>query len=456
MKEKIFNEKNYTTFIIISILIFPVLELIGIFFNRQFFMQEEALSLIGAFGIIFLIIYIAKCIKKKNIVLSDIFLVTSILFCIISIITSKSIKISLKGHPHYSETPLQVMGYFTLFLIGTNISEEVNKKKILKTLLVLGIIEAAVALLQNFRLWPVLSPFDPGWYKEDHWAFGFTQHCNYFAPIAIIFTALYATKYMCEDNKRKQILTYIGALFCCFSILFTYTRIGWVGILAILFAILVLVLSKYRTKKDILKRKIQKYTFLFVGFLACFLIVGIPSGQIKSDISKSYEEIAKDIQNSEIRNFGTGRGAIWRAGIDALKRYPLTGVGFDIYDYAFIVSDRGAGFFQSKGHNEYLHTAVTQGIPSGLNYLAFCVYCVIFADKKILKGDSEYGKSDVTKMLLIAVCAYFAQALFNSSVTNVAIYKWILMGLLITKSEQKQIINENTWKNIRNILLKKI
>lgn len=446
MKEKIFNENNLTRFIIISIIIFPLLELIGIFFKQQFFMQEEALSLIGIIGVIFLLYYIINCIKRKSIVISDIFFITSILFSIISIITSKSIMVSLKGHTHYSETPLQVMGYFTLFLIGTNISKEENRIKIIKTFMILGVLEAIVAFMQNFKIWPVVAPFDPEWYKVSHWAFGFTQHCNFFAPIAIIFTALYATKFMCENSKRKGYLLYMGAILCCFSILFTYTRIGWVGMISILFAIFVLLLSKYRSKKDILKIKRNKYVILLTGFIVCFLITGIPSGQIKEDFMESYKELSQDFQNSELKSFGTGRGVIWKAGIDALKIYPLTGVGFDIYDYSFLISSQNIIMFQNKGHNEYLHTAVTQGILSGLNYLAFCSYCIIFGFKKVLKEDTEYAKSDTVKMILVALFAYYVQALFNSSVTNVAIYKWILMGLLLTKSEQKNILNKVTKK----------
>ena len=38
-EEKYFNEKFITIFICISILIFPILELIGIIFNKKFFME---------------------------------------------------------------------------------------------------------------------------------------------------------------------------------------------------------------------------------------------------------------------------------------------------------------------------------------------------------------------------------------------------------------------------------
>ena len=69
--------------------------------------------------------------------------------------------------------------------------------------------------------------------------------------------------------------------------------------------------------------------------------------------------------------------------------------------------------------------------------LAF--YCCFFALNKILKGDSEFAKSNITKFFLIALFAYFVQALFNSSVTNVAVYKWILMGLVLPRLEQNNL-----------------
>ena len=134
----------------------------------------------------------------------------------------------------------------------------------------------------------------------------------------------------------------------------------------------------------------------------------------------------------------SGRGQIWRIGIGALKKRPLLGVGFDIYNYSYMLNPVGT-VIQNKGHCEYLHTAVTQGIFSGINYLLFAFYCCYFPFRKILEGKTDFGKSNLTKIFFIALFAYFAQALINSSITNVAIYKWILMGLVLPRSEQKDL-----------------
>lgn len=451
--KNIYNEKLYTAIIIVSILAFPIFETIGILFKIDFFLQEEFLSLIGilcTFSIVMYIIFFYKKNTKKKLVLSDIFLITSIIFCIISIIFSNSIKSSLTGMRNYSETPLQVLGYFGLFFVCSNISDIKNKKSILLSLLILGIIEAIVAFLQNFSLWPAPSLLDPKWHSTDHLAFGFTEHCNFFAPLAIIFTSLYAMKYIYSQTKKETFYSLIFSIICCLSILFTYTRIGWVGIFSILFGILFLEISIYICNKDkvLLKNHIKKYIILFICFIFCLVIVGILSGQLKNDILNSKKELTQFYfdrsQNSDTYNsfnsFGTHRGKIWLAGLKALKKYPFTGVGFDIYSFSFFVNPEFGISMQNKGHNEYIHILVTQGIFSGINYLAFVFYCCYFSFKKITRGTDEYSKSDTTKFFLIAVFAYFVQALFNSSVTNVAVYKWILMGLLLTRSEQKNLI----------------
>lgn len=439
--KKIFNEKLFTAIIIASIYAFPIFQTIGIIFKIDFFLQEEFLSVLGALCTFFILIYFIFFYKKnteKRIVLSDVFVLTSIIFCIISLVFSKCIKVSLVGYKNYSETPLQVLGYFSLFFICSNISEIKNKKSILYSLLFLGIIESIVAFLQNFNLWPVTSYFDPEWHIKDHLAFGFTQHCNFFAPIAIIFTSLYTTKFIYSKTKSEKYICLFFSIICCLSILFTYTRIGWVGIISILIGIVFLEISLYVCKKDkpTLKKHLERYFVILFSFIICIIIVGSISGQLKNDIEASKKEITANNFNS----FGTNRGKIWKAGLSALKRYPFTGVGFDIYSFSFCINPQYGFSTQNKGHNEYIHTLVTQGIFSGINYLAFVFYCCYFSYKKIIKGTDEYSQSNTTKFFLIAVFAYFVQALFNSSVTNVAVYKWILMGLLLTRQEQKNLI----------------
>ena len=442
--KKFINEQTITAIIIVSIIAFPLLDFIGEIFGQQFFLQEEYLKLIGIIGVVGFSYFVISTRKQpKKIVLSDVFIITSILFCVISIIFSQSIQISLFGHKGYSESPLQVLGYFSLFLLGTTIKEESNKKKILTTFFILGIIEALVASMQYFKMWPFKCEFDTSWHTKDHLAFGFTQHCNFFAPIAVIFSSLFASKFI-YDKKWWYL---IGAVVCCFSAFFTQTRIAWVGIFAAMFGIMFLEIALRKKNTNIFKSNLKRYVIVLSCFILCFILTGKNSGQIEKDVAQSKTEVSSASSNFD--NFGTGRGAIWKSGLQALSYHPFTGVGFDIYDYSFFMLNGDKGSHQNKGHNEYIHVLVTQGIFSGVNYLLFAFYCCYFPFRKILEGSSEFVKSNLTKMFLVALFAYFVQALFNSSVTNVAVYKWILMGLVLPRYEQ---IDFKDYKLVKKIV----
>ena len=428
------NEKIFTILVILAMISMPILELLGTLCKKTFFYQEESLSIIGFlyFFILFmfyLYIYLMKKNIKKHFVLSDFFIILSIIFCIISILFTKNIKKSLFGEYGYSETPFQVLAYFSLFFMCTLISKNENKKFILKTFIFLGIFESIIAFLQNFSLWPVPSVFDAYSHTKSHLAFGLTEHCNFFAAVSIVFTAICSGKFIYEKEKNKSYIYIILTIITCLSTLFTYTRIGWVGLFTIIFSIFFIEFCLYKKSKN--STHFKKAFIVSICIIICFLIVGIISGQLLADLLNSAKELT-----SEFENFGTKRGTIWKVGLSSLKYYPFTGVGFDNYRYSFNIYPESFGWSQNKGHNEYIHTLVTQGIFSGINYLVFAFYCCYFPFKKILKGDTEFANSDLTKIFLIALVAYFVQALFNSSVTNVAPYKWILMGLLLPRSEQ--------------------
>ena len=445
-------EKIFTILILISMVSLPLLEFTGNIFNKQFFYQEETLSFIGFLYCFILFMYFLNCffIRKqfnKRIVLSDIFIILSIAFCFISIIFSKNIKKSLFGEYGYSESPLQVLAYFSLFFMCTLIYKESNRKIILKTFIFLAIFESIIAFLQNFNLWITPSIFDSYWHEFKHMAFGLTEHCNFFAAIAIIFTGICAGKFIYEKNKFKSYIYIILSTICCLSTLFTYTRIGWVGIFSILFAIIFIEILLYKINNNTqFKSHRKKFFIILLIFLICFLAVGISSGQLFEDIFNSARELTSDFEN-----FGTKRGTIWKVGLYSLKYYPLTGTGFDNYRYSFQIYPENFGWSQNKGHNEYIHTFVTQGIFSGINYLIFAIYSCLFPLKNFLKGNSEFAKSNLTKIFLIALFAYLVQALFNSSITNVAPYKWILMGLLLPRIEQKDLFYKGGVKNEKNI-----
>ena len=90
-------------------------------------------------------------------------------------------------------------------------------------------------------------------------------------------------------------------------------------------------------------------------------------------------------------------------------------------------------YVQEKGHNEYLHTMVTQGIPALINYLALLVFACSGAVKSILKRASGEERA-VTWILLGMFTAYAVQAMLNSSIINVVVYFWLVVGLITPRT----------------------
>ena len=139
---------------------------------------------------------------------------------------------------------------------------------------------------------------------------------------------------------------------------------------------------------------------------------------------------------NDFDNMGSHRGYIWRYGIQSVPANWLFGVGLDNYKYAFTSNPNWheGMYYQSKGHNEYLHLMVTQGVPALLNYLAMLIYIISAGVKNVIKNIGE-NKSYITWIYLGMVTGYMAQAIFNSSVINVAIYFWIALGLVLPDKE---------------------
>lgn len=436
------NEKTFTFLIIFTMFAIPSFELIGNLFGMKYFFQEQIISILGLINAYIILFHFIKKIFKKqkfNFVLSDFFIILCFVFCIISLIFSNNFYKSFLGEYAYSETIFNVICYFSLFILSTLIKKEENKNKIFKSFIILCIFETLIAFLQNFSIWPISSFFDTSSHINGHFAFGLTQHCNFYAGLSIIFTGISAGAYMYkkEHNNFYLILTCLA----CFGTLFTYTRIAWVGIFSILFIIGIIefIITKKKTPVDF-SENIKKFLLLIALFIICFLITGISSGQLIRDFNNTKNEF------SDFDSIGTNRGRIWKVGLYSLQFDPLTGVGFDDYRHAYELYPTHYDKTQNKGHNEYIHTLVTQGIPSGINYLLFSIYCCLFPLIQLKTSNSNTTTNTLTKIFIIALFAYMVQALFNSSINNVAPYKWILMGLLLPRIDQlyktKKIITE--------------
>jgi putative inorganic carbon (HCO3(-)) transporter len=131
---------------------------------------------------------------------------------------------------------------------------------------------------------------------------------------------------------------------------------------------------------------------------------------------------------------GANRVYIWLRTIDLIKESPWVGYGLENLESVFVekyseemMEIYGKIYLVDRAHNEYLHIAVSSGIPALIAYLIFIVLC--------LKKGYELTKRDIRYLpYFTAISAYLVQAFFNISVVSVAYIFWIFLGVITNEN----------------------
>jgi O-antigen ligase len=130
----------------------------------------------------------------------------------------------------------------------------------------------------------------------------------------------------------------------------------------------------------------------------------------------------------------TARGIYWSAAIEMVKNHPILGVGLDGYGDWFRRSRSDASFefngsvVSNSAHNVYLDLAANGGIP--LFVLYFVVLLIVL--KSIFAVCRRPASCD-GKFIALSGCwvAYQAQAFVSINQIGIAIWGWVLSGIII-------------------------
>lgn len=128
------------------------------------------------------------------------------------------------------------------------------------------------------------------------------------------------------------------------------------------------------------------------------------------------------------------RGYYWRAGIKMLLDRPIFGVGMDSFVDWFRRSrppefyENGFFSYTNSAHNVYLDIATSGGIPLLLVYFAI-ISLVILSIVRVVKRSTGFDIYFVT--IVGAWVAYQAQSFVSINQLGLAIWGWVLTGLII-------------------------
>lgn len=130
----------------------------------------------------------------------------------------------------------------------------------------------------------------------------------------------------------------------------------------------------------------------------------------------------------------TARGFYWSAAMEMVRNQPLLGVGLDGYGDWFRRSRSSSaiefnpGLISNVAHNVYLDLAASGGIPLILLY--FAVLSIVL---KSIYAVCRRATSCDGKFIALSGCwvAYQAQAFVSINQIGIAIWGWVLSGLII-------------------------
>lgn len=436
--KKINIEKVYTFAIIVAMVLLPATELVCALMDQPFLLQEDTVIFLGLWSVILLLLTILKN-SEIRLYKSDIMIAGLFFFAILSLIFTKDMQQSLYGNKlSYREGIMVFFSYYITAFLASRIVDIKNRKKILLTFFILAMFETFVGILQFNGLWPYPALFGDIHIGENAFglptgAFAFTENSNFFAALAVVFTGLTAGLFLLSKGIFRRLFLFLTA-FCFYGVIATQARLGLLGVIgAICYLILISIIA--RKQKLNIQPLTRKNLCQLCGI---FIVVYIISILLDPAVLNSLLKFKTELSSGNINNLGSYRMLIWREGLETVPHYWYIGTGLDNYVYSFFWDNPDyTGYYQDKGHNEYIHILVTQGVFALITWLTLIFYNLVTSTKRFFYTNNEETK--ITFILIVMYGGYLCQALANSSVTNVAIYNWIITGLLLYIGDKKPL-----------------
>ncbi|MBM3161332.1 MAG: O-antigen ligase family protein [Bacteroidetes bacterium] len=257
---------------------------------------------------------------------------------------------------------------------------------------------------------------------------------NFVGSLAVMLVVLSSSLFVL---RRKWVYFYFALLFFS-TLVICQTRSAWVAG--------AIVITGFLFYQFILKKKVLFPLYLILGYVLVFLI--LLNSQKQNTITQKYKTIAKEMDLSNEYG-GSGRLKIWSITNEVLLQNPLLGVGPENLKLAIETEQpqlhneyyRRTKTTIDRAHNEYLHMAVTCGIPTLCTYLLVIFMSFKSSMRSILTSTWSMAVS-------LAVTAYLIQAFFNISVIAVAPIFWIFLGGLAgNRFISQDLMDENNQKN---------
>lgn len=369
-------------------------------------------------------IYIYEIVKsKRKLDIYDYLLFALTLTGIISIIFSIDKYIAIFGKTFRHEGFLSVLSYYLLFINWKVNGNKEDVKKMLKLILIIGIVNSIYSLLQVYTDFNFIIRSGDSKYL----ATGFCGHNNFLGTLMVTVISILTCKFLSDKINYKFILLLI---------LYYVTLINAQSsgpLLAYIITIIFLAVF--------LKIKNRLFLKNLMVLIIILIITHVSIQFINNQVRKVERcEFCTETVKKSINTGGTGRIQIWKNSLDIVKDNFIVGVGFDNFYLLYhnpkmdggkklVVEDNKVvekkpitWTIVDNAHNVYLHTLVSTGILGLIPYLLLCLFVFI----RGLKSNDK-----LILLLLAGFVAYSVQAFSNISVIQVAPIYYVMMGLIL-------------------------
>jgi O-antigen ligase len=335
--------------------------------------------------------------------------VTYLFFSLMSLVVSYNPLISLFGDNFRRNGFLTFVALSTFFLAAVKYSQFDNLDKILRRIVIIGVITASYSIIQinkkDFVKWS-----DPNSIIS---TLGNTNFAG--AAMAIFAIVSFGHIFIKSSNFYYKLFNLVLCILLFYSIQKTNARQAvFIAIIGIFIIILIKIYS-FNKKMGL----ITLLGSLPVGFLAVFGILQIGP-----------------LQNLLYKPTVTVRGYYWRAGIEMFKNHPLFGVGIDNYGKFFkeyresgYSLKYGFGLTSTNAHNIFIQNFATGGIFVGTLYIILQLIILIRAIHLLR---NTFGENQTRLSIIIAAwVAYQAQSIISIDNIGLSIWGWLLGGTIL-------------------------
>lgn len=309
--------------------------------------------------------------------------------------------------------------YFILYIAAREYLIVTERR--LKLLSISIALQALYGLMQYYYLDPLIDNYS---LKFQGQAFGTIGNRNFFALLMCLYVPFGVAQFIKKSNAWNYIycILPIAALIAC------VTRGAWIGMS---FALIIGLILGWKFIKSHLRLG------LILGSIGlCIILLNLEGSRVSNRISQM-----QLLDHQEDRyDAGSGRMKIWQITISVIKDHPIIGVGPEnlkpklLNEYTDLHNEwlRVKGSNIDRAHNDYLHIAVSFGIPGLLIFCWFLFqhYWHLFKSRS----------NEIAFIVLICLLAFHAAIFFNISIISVTPLMWILLGYGAQISEKHKVL----------------